>query len=427
MKTALPPNRFGATALAHSTQVSILAALVLLAAGTLAVAPPPSAAQSAPAPGSPQVARTGAVFRPSEIQMAGLRIEVAQSHRFSDRVTAEAAVGPNEDTTTPVFSPYTGRVVRLIARPGERVRRGAPLMIVEASEIVQGLSDQATSVAAVGTARAQLKLAQTSEQRQHEMFLSKAGAFKDWQQAQSDLIAAENALHTAENSLTAARSRLRLLGKTDAQIAALEQSSEPPEQTAAQASVLAPIDGIVIQRQVGLGQYITSVAGGASSPVYTIGDSSTVWIVAQVRETDAPGLALGQLAHVKVLALPQRPIQMRIAWIAASLDPNSRRLAVRGQVDNRDGALRPMMQAQVIIDAGHQTTAPAVPAGAIVFDGAQAHVWVAADDGSLALRPVRTGRSDAGLIEVIEGLAAGERVVTRGTLFLDQAAEGSQQ
>jgi len=160
--------------------------------------------------------------------------------------------------------------------------------------------------------------------------------------------------------------------------------------------------------------------------VYTIGDLSTVWIIGSVREADAARVAVGQGMQVRLMAIPRRLIRARIDWIASALDPNTRRLAVRAQAGNRDGSLRPMMQAEVSIDAGHEAVSAAVPSGAIVFEGSEAHVWVAAGDGSVFLRPIRIGRHDEGLVEVVDGLSAGERVVTHGTLFLDQAAEGSR-
>ncbi len=412
-----PPGRFGARALARATQVSLVVYAALLAAGALGTAPLLSAAEPA---------QEHARFRPTVAQMAGLQIEVARAHRFVDRVVAEGMVASNDDATTPVFSPFSGRVVRLVASPGAHVSKGEPLMIVQASEIVQGLNDLRSAAASLNTAHAQLDLARTTEQRQHQMFDSKAGAFKDWLQAQSDLVGAGNAAQTAENALLAARGRLRLLGKSDAEITALEQGTRAGDPQAAEAPVRAPIDGVVIQRQVGLGQYIASVTGGATAPVYTVGDLSKVWIVGNVREADAARVAVGQPVQVSVMALPQRTVRTRIDWVAAALDPATRRLAVRGEADNRDGVLRPMMQAQLSIEAGHPAMAAAVPASALVFDGAQAHVWIAEADGSLALRPVRTGRSDGDWVELVQGLAAGERVVTRGTLFLDQAAEGSR-
>ncbi len=144
-------------------------------------------------------------------------------------------------------------------------------------------------------ANTQLKLARIAEERRHAAFDSKGGSLQDWQQAQADLAAAQTALDSVRN-------RLRIFGETDAQIAALERVKTPSPVTV----VSAPIDGVVTDRQVGPGQYLQS---GNSTPVYTIGDLASVWLVADVREVDAPLVEVGQEIEVRVLALPDPGIQ----------------------------------------------------------------------------------------------------------------------
>jgi cobalt-zinc-cadmium efflux system membrane fusion protein len=191
-----------------------------------------------------------------------------------------------------------------------------------------------------------------------------------------------------------------------------------------EAIVRAPIGGTVIQRQVGVGQYIQSAAGGASNPVYQVGNLSTVWLMANVRESEASQLKVGQPVEVRVLAWPGRVFKAKISWVAASIDPNTHRLMVRAEVDNRDGALKPMMFANFRIVTGETVTAPGVPQEAIVYEGADAHVFVAGNDGTLAVRQIRTGRVSGDLVEATGGIKVGERVVTRGALFIDRATEG---
>jgi cobalt-zinc-cadmium efflux system membrane fusion protein len=294
---------------------------------------------------------------------------------------------------------------------------------VEASEFVQGQNDLAAGVAGLGTARAQLSLAEASEKRQHELYAAQAGSLKDWLQSQSDLLAAQNSLRAANAALAAARNRLRILGRPDQEIAAIEAS--PAEVRAeAESVVVAPIGGTVTQRQVGLGQYITSAANGASSPVYAIGDLSTVWLMANVREPDAARLKIGQPVEVRVLAHPGRVFKAKIVWIAPSIDPVTRRLPVRAEVDNRDGALKPQMFATFSILTGDESAAPGVPQGAVVYEGADAHVFVAREDGTIVAREVRVGRSRDGVLEVVSGLSGDEKVLVSGTLFIDRAIQG---
>jgi cobalt-zinc-cadmium efflux system membrane fusion protein len=313
-------------------------------------------------------------------------------------------------------------VTRVIARLGDRVEEGAPLLAVEATELAQGQNDLVTAVSNLKTAKAQLALGQNVEKRQHELYQANGGALKDWQQAQADLTAAQNNLRANEAALAAVRNRLRILGKSDAELAALEAT--PGERMDASALVRAPVDGIVTQRQVGLGQNIQSVSAGASGSVFTIGDLSTVWMVANVRETAAPRMRIGLPVEVSVPAYPDRVFAATVSWIAAGIDPNTRRLPVRADVENRDGALKPMMFARFRIVTGDAKETPAVPASAVIYEGDTARVWVAPDGGTLVARDIRTGQTSDGTVQVLSGLAAGEAVVTSGAIFIDRAAQG---
>jgi cobalt-zinc-cadmium efflux system membrane fusion protein len=131
---------------------------------------------------------------------------------------------------------------------------------------------------------------------------------------------------------------------------------------------------------------------------------------------------VGQSVEVRVLAYPTRVFRARVTHVAAVVDPVTHRLPVRAEIDNRDGALKPEMFANFRILTSDATESPAVPAAAVIFEGDAAHVWVAEADGLLELRAIHTGRSDDGLVEVLDGLKAGEQVVIKGGLFIDQAA-----
>ena len=361
-------------------------------------------------------------FRPTKEQWAGINTAIVRLATFHPERLTEGNIAIDDDLTTSVFSPYSGRVIRLIAKLGDHVARGAPLMAVAASEFVQVQNDLVTAAANLRTARAQLKLAETTEQRQHELFLAKGGALKDWQQSQMDLTTAHNNLSAQEIALAAVRNRLRILGKSDKEIDAIENGV--PLNMEPIAYVFAPISGTVTQRQVGLGQNIQSIQSGASNPVYTIGDLSTVWLVANVREADAPLVRIGEPIEVRVLAFPGRVFKAKISWISPSIDANTHRLPVRADVENPDGALKPGMFARFSIITGPSVTLPAVPESSIVYEGDTARVWVVRSDGAIASRTVGIGEASDSLVEVLDGLSAGEKIVTSGTLFIDRAANG---
>ena len=363
------------------------------------------------------------IFAPTQQQWRDLGLRPVTIRAFRSERTTEGNIAIDDDLTTPVFSPYSGRVTKLIARLGDRVAAGGPLFEIQASEFVQVQNDLITGLANLQTARSQLGQAQTNEKRTHQLYLAQGGALKDWQQAQTDLVTAQNTVRSDEIALAAVRNRLRILGKSDKEIAALE--AQPTQKLDPVTVVSAPIEGIITQRQIGLGQFINSTAGGAANPVYTIGNLSTVWLVANVREVDAPLMRLGLPVEVHVLAFPARTFNAKISWVAPSIDPSTHRLAVRADVENPDGELKPGMFARFSIITGEAATAPAVPQQAIVYEGDTAHVWVAGPDGTVAARSVRVGQTADGMVEILGGLSVGEKVVTSGALFIDRAAGNS--
>jgi cobalt-zinc-cadmium efflux system membrane fusion protein len=388
-------------ALPAGKQIRVVLVIVLAAAGALAIGWGALRARaSEPAPANETLASNEVHL--SSAQLATLEINTVITRAFRTEEVTDGRIALNGDTTTQVFSPYSGRVVRVLASPGEYVKAGAPLLRIEASEYVQGQSD-------LLNAAATLKLARINEERKHAAYDSKGGSLQDWQQAQVDLAAAENASTSAAN-------RLRILGKSDKEIAGIETAKK----TDAATFVVAPIGGVVTDRQVGPGQYIQS---GASNPVFSIGDLSTVWLVADVPETDAPYIERGQTVEVRVLALPGQLFKAKLTAIGAQVDAVTRRVPVRATLANPDGKLKPQMFASFsIITSTGDSQAPSVPEEAIVREGDQARVWVVAQNNTLSLRSIHTGRSNDGMVEVIDGLKAGERVVTRGSLFIDRAA-----
>ena len=404
--------------------VGVVFVLVLGAIGVYRLAGSKSA-ERAPEDSVPEKQLPPGTFRPTKAQWESLRIAPVKAQGFRAEQMTDGTIATNDNTTVNVFSPYSGRVVKVAAKLGDVVRKGDVLMTVQASEFVQGQNDLIAAKAALNTATTQLRQAEKTENRQHELYLAKAGALKDWQQAQSDMASARNSVSTAEIALAAVRNRLRILGKSDHEIAALE--SEPNAQRMqSEAVVAAPGNGTVVQRQVGIGQYIQSASGGASNPVFSIADLSTVWLVANLREADVGSVKIGQPVEVRVPAYLDRVFKARITFISPSVDANTHRVPVRAEIDNRDSALKPMMVANFTIVTGEASTAPSVPQSAVVYEGSTARVFVARDDGTVQARSVELGRQNADSIEVLSGLAAGEKIVTSGTLFIDRAAKGSQ-
>ena len=351
-------------------------------------------------------------------EWAGLTIQPVTERAFRPEHVTEGRVAVDEDRSTPVFSPYAGRVTKLLARPGDTVTQGQPLFVIEAADNVQAQNDFIAAMTASNKAKSAHDLAQLQDKRAKDLFEGKAVPLKDYQQSQATLIQAENDLRSTQTALEAARNKLRILGLTDDAIATFQDKGRINPET----TISAPIAGTVVQRKIGLGQYVNA---GAGDPVFVIGDLSTVWLTAFVRETEASAVTVGQELTFSVLALPGRVLKGRISYVAAAIDPTTRRLLVRATVDNTGGQLKPEMFTTVTIYAPGDTPSVGVPKTALIYEGDQARIWVAYEDRSIELRQVKTGLSNGDLVEVKGNLKPGEMIVTKGSLFIDRAASSS--
>ncbi len=357
-------------------------------------------------------------FVPTDAEWASLTIEPAREQLFRAEHVTEGKIAVNEDSSTPIFSPYAGRVVRLLVKPSDVVTRGQELFVIEATDTVQALNDFITASSSLNSARSKLKLAEINEHRQNDLYLGKAVPLKDWQNAQNDLSTAQNDERAAETALEATHNRLRILGRSEQQISAFQQT----RQISADTSIYSPLGGTVVQRKVGPGQFI---AAGASDPVFVIGDLSTVWLTAFVRESEAADVRLSQDIDFKVLALPGPTFKARVDYVAAAIDPTTRRLMVRATIDNKEGLFKPEMFANVTIYSGADHNSVGVPKQALIYEAERVRLWVAHDDKSLELRDIKTGLINGDLVEVRTNLKAGEKIVVRGSLFIDRAASGT--
>jgi membrane fusion protein, heavy metal efflux system len=361
------------------------------------------------------------VFYPTPAQWATLTVEPVQQRVFQSEHVTEGKIAVDEDRSTPIFSPYAGRVLKLFVKPGDTVTVGQPLFTVQAADMVQAQNDFISAATALNKARSAQNLAEIIDKRQRLLYEGKAVPLKEVQNARAALDAAENDVRSAEVALEAARNRLRIFGKTDQEITDFQEKGTIDPATL----ITAPIGGTIVQRKVGPGQYVGS---GSTDPVFIIGDLSTVWVVAFIRETEAPLVHVGQAIYFTVLAYPDRSFPANISYVAAALDPTTRRLLVRATVNNSAGLLKPEMFASVKILTGEGDKAVAVPRDAIIYEGEAARVWVVRDkdnEKAIELRRIKVGLTNGNMVEVLKGLAPGDRVVTKGSLFIDRVAAGT--
>ena len=353
--------------------------------------------------------------RLTEPQMQRITLATVSLQGFREERVATGKIAFNEEWLTPVFSSYAGRVMRVIAKPGDTVKPGAPLLELYTPDLMQAQADViGTATAALAKARNALTLAQRTEERQHQLYLEKAVALKDWQQAQADVQNAASDVRAAEAALLAARDKLRAFGKSEADIARIERGH-----TDRVVTVAAPLAGTITARKVGPGQYIRQ---DNTDPLFVIADLTQMWMLANVYEADVPWIQVGQPVEVHVLAYPQEVFKATITHIGASVDPATHRVDVRAVVDNHAQKLKPEMFATFRIITQTDLHYPAVPRSAIVRDGDKASVWVAQREQQFVRREVTLGLEQQGYVQIRSGVHVGESIAAEGALLFGTLA-----
>jgi len=345
-------------------------------------------------------------------QMHQLQIVTVRTYAFRAQTSAIGQIGYNEDASTVVLTPFSGRVTRLIARLGDQVKRGDPLLEIDSPEQFVQQNDFIAAQAAKRKAGSQHNLAQILENRVRGLHEGKAAPFKDVQQAEAQLAAAENDVRSADTAFEAARLRLRILGRTDEEILKLEETGTLSRVT----TITAPINGTVVSRKVGPGQYVKA---DSSEALYTIADLSTMWLKAQIFEQDIAQVRIGQEIEARVSAVPDRIFKVRINAINSASDLTTRRVVVRSEIENADGLLKAEMFAMFKISIDDGSTSPAVPTDAVIREGDVATVWVETEPRLFKRRVVDIGIQRDGLTQIRSGLDVGELVVARGAIFVD--------
>ncbi len=236
--------------------VLIICIALAVAATTLA----PRADKVSEADLSEQSRRVGTLYYPAPKQWASLTIEPVTEQVFRSEHLTEGKIAVDEDRATLVFSPYSGRVIKLLAKPGDMVVAGQPLFVVEAPDMVQAQNDFISAVAGLNKARSRSISPRSSSSRIRSLYDTSAAPLRDLQQSQAATLAAQNDVRSAETSLEVVRNRLRILGKTDEEITKFGETGAISPLT----TIYSPIAGTVVQRKVGPGQYVNTTSNSAS-------------------------------------------------------------------------------------------------------------------------------------------------------------------
>ncbi|MGN6183850.1 MAG: efflux RND transporter periplasmic adaptor subunit [Thermoanaerobaculia bacterium] len=295
-----------------------------------------------------------------------------------------------------VGSPVTARVVRLLAAPGQQVRRGQVLAEAQSVELGRAQAEYEAAQARVTVARAAL----------------------DRKRVLADRIVPRREVEEAEANLAAAQAELRAAG------AALQALGATPTRggDASRLPLIAPINGTVIDRNVVLGQMIDP-----ELVAFRIGDLDVLWLVAHVFERDAVRVAIGTPARITLAAFPGQTFTGRVTYVGRQVEAESRTIPVRVELANPQGSLRPGMSASAwlqVSNAGQNVVT--VPVAALQRVRDQWVVFVPKSERVFEIRNVGRGRDLQGEVEVLGGLQPGETVVIDGAFLLKAEAEKAE-
>jgi cobalt-zinc-cadmium efflux system membrane fusion protein len=357
-------------------------------------------------------------------QSRTIETEIVALQPIAGMIRATGKILVSEDRVAAIGPVHEGRLVRLYAGQGSRVKKGQKLADLESADIDEAEAEYLKALADAENARrtstAEVRLAQATYDRTKTLYEKTITAGKNLQTAEHDLELAKatqaNTLSSTKVALNAARRHLLILGLTDSAIDAL--SSKPS--LAAVFSLTSPIDGIVVERNATVGATV-----GTEANLFKIIDLSRVWIDANVFEKDLERVKVGQEAKVTVTAFPGTTFTGRVILISSVVDPDTRSVKVRTEVPNPDGRLKPDMFANVELITDLHPSTISIPLTALLTDGGKSVVFVKEANG-YKKRVVTTGMQSTDRVEIVEGLKAGDQVVVKGNYLLLQDSKPEQ-
>lgn len=348
-----------------------------------------------------------------EAELKQIGIASVEMHEVKVDLEATARVGFNEDRQTPVYTPYAGRVVEILANKGDLVKAGQPLLIVESPELVSVENDLASARTEQDKARIALETAVKSAERARTLLSREAVAAKDVQLAEADLARAREDLRRADAAVALYENRLALFGKDSREIAQIEK--QPPGAIDRRVVIKAPISGTIVDRQVGPGQYVKP---DVPNPLFLIADLSSLWVLGDIYESFLPHIRVGTPVQISFSPFPEQRFPARISFINPTVDPVSRTIHVRAVVRN-NGLLKPEMFARISFGTAVPQSYPAISSSAVITVNSRAVVLVEEGQGRFRRREIVPEREEDGYTLIRSGLKPGERVVTSGVLLLN--------
>lgn len=330
-------------------------------------------------------------------QLQHIHLHTVASSSFHRSIGTTGVVDFDNDQATSVLAPFSGPVSRLLVSPGDKVRKGQPLALVDSPDFSVAINGYRKALISARNAR---RLADADKDLvQHE-----GVSQREAEQAQTDAVSAEADRDAALQALVAL--------DVDAGTIKAIQAGRPV--TSAQGVIRAPIAGTVVEKLITPGQLLQA----GSTPCFTVADLSRVWVLAQVSSAELAEIRVGDPAQVDT-GLGAADLPGTVDNIAAVVNPDTRAVAARVLVHNPQGLLRKQMYVRVRIQSRQPSQGLLIPVSAMLRDDENLpFVYVAQHDGSFARRHVTLGPRSGDDYPVSEGLHPGDQVVVDGGIFV---------
>jgi cobalt-zinc-cadmium efflux system membrane fusion protein len=337
---------------------------------------------------------------------AGIRVEPAVERAMPEVVRANARITNNEELTWRVGAITDGRVVSVLAAPGDAVQEGKPLARLHSHDIHDSRAQFRNSQSEFQRAKSAVGYAVKARDRARRLLELKAASQEQVEHAENELRNAEAVQSTAENEVARHRAHLEeFLGVLAEDDGHSDEHDLIP--------VRAPASGTVLIRNVTQGSVVTP-----ANDLFVISNLESLWAIAEVNEEHLGKLRPGMAVRISVQAWDKQPFSGRIAKLGESLDPQTRTVKVRVAVPNKAGRLKPEMYATAEIDVGASRKAIFIAAEATQEVRGQTVVFVRTTETRFEARPVETGRAIDGSLEIVRGLRPNEMVAVRGAFVL---------
>ena len=346
-------------------------------------------------PGTSQIAQDPNLVVANESLLAQVKVSEVAHSDVSDILRVAGQIDFDEQALTRIGASVTGRVTQINAQLGQEVKKGDTLALINSSEL-------SSSQLAYLKARSEKEFHRRTVERAKTLFQADVISAAELQRRESEY-------EVASAQTRAAQDQLRVLGVN---LKALEDLAKTGAIDSV-ASVMATIKGVVVERKVTTGQVVQP-----ADVLFTVADLSRVWAVAQVPEQQVAQVKVGQSVRIDVPALQNEPLLGRLIFVGQTVNPDSRTVLVRTELDNKDGRLKPSMLASMLIESTPKKQL-VVPLSAVVREQDTDYVFVQEKPGAFRLKPVRLSTEQNGQRVVIEGLSQGMKIVSDGAFHLN--------